>query len=150
MEILGQGPMWSSVLSLPRPSLTHHRSVATSRIFPTASFTSIASAQWSHLHGVCWWHAESWTRMAWWRSFSPILAVLSLVLERANGSSAPGLLPTYSHLHVSWCLLYILHAVLGDTADRLATACTKKLHDLSGVCGLYIPLCTITSGKGEM
>lgn len=76
--------MWSSGSSLPRPSLAHHRSVATSRMFPTASFTSIIGAQGCHPHGFCWRHAESWTRMAWWRSFPTTLAVLKLVFAQKS------------------------------------------------------------------
>lgn len=44
--------MWSSVLFLPRPSLIHHRSVATSRMFPTAI---------SHIHHKCSVISPSWS-----------------------------------------------------------------------------------------
>lgn len=109
VEILGHG-----VLLLPRPSLTPHSSIAT-----------ITRAQWSHPHGDCWWHADTWTRVAWCRAFSTTLAVLSLVLaQKSKWQFCPWVV---AHLQppprlrvcwsVSWCLLYFLHTVLRDAAE---------------------------------
>ncbi|TWW60584.1 hypothetical protein D4764_05G0006740 [Takifugu flavidus] len=95
--------MWRSVLpsnDVPPPSTADPpQPWSRWRILSTASFTSITSPSWSLFNRRIL--GQEWTDgghvLQFWQS------PCSSLLKGANGSSAPGLLPSYSHLHISCC-----------------------------------------------
>lgn len=105
-------------MCLPRPWLTRH-SRGHAGDFHVHHMSSVMPPSWSLLDRRILGH--EWTDggnfLQFWQS------PCSSLLKGANGSSAPGLLPSYSHLHISCCT-----GLSPGVSSTLSTLCWEARH----------------------